>query len=324
MSDVATQSQSAVGTSSEQRPRDWVLPNCYVDLWMGALRHWQLDPVAGLAFTVTQDFEGDQFTFFKYPLDDLERLYGVLVQELAIYRDLEAHAVEQVRRNRLFVVEVDGFCLPDTKNSSYKTTHVKTTIGIDEIDPRRRQASYFHNGGRYILEGADYDVALCHHLAPDALADWLPPYVEVASRRFPALPDHDLATEAVALLRRHLQRAPNANPLQRYAEVFPSHVEELIAASTEYFHLYAFNTARQMGANFELLGVFLRWLEQRGQYGLESVAARCDTFSSTAKVMQFRLARASARRRVDLCEEQLDALQRCYEQIMSTLNLRFG
>ncbi len=324
MSGVAAQSLIGATVSTEERPRDWALTNCYVDLWMGVLRHWQLDPIAGLAFTVTQDFEGDQFTFFKPPLDDLERLYGILVQELSIYRDLEAHAVEQVRRNRLFIVEVDGFCLPDTHNSSYRTTHVKTTIGIDEIDPRRRQAHYFHNGGRYCLEGADYDVAMCHRLAPDALADWLPPYVEVASRRFPALPAHDLATAAVALLRRHLQRAPNVNPIEQYADVFASHVEQLVASSTEFFHLYAFNTARQVGGNFELLGVFLRWLEQRGQYGLESVAARCDEFSATAKVLQFRLARVSARRRPDDCREQLDVMQRCYEQIMATLNLRFG
>ena len=324
MSEVAAQRLAGPASPPSERPRDWMLTNCYVDLWLGVLRHWQFDPIAGLAFTVTQDFEGDQFTFFKYPLEDLERLYGVLVQELSIYRDLEAHAVEQVRRNRLFIVEVDGYCLPDTHSTSYRTTHVKTTIGIDEIDPRRRQAHYFHNGGRYSLEGADYDVAMCHRLAPDALADWLPPYVEVAGRRFPALPDHDLATEAVALLRRHLPRAPNVNPIERYAEVFPGHVEQLIASSTEFFHLYAFNTIRQLGANFELLGVFLRWLEHRGQYGLESVAGRCDEFSGTAKVLQFRLARASARRRADDCTEQLDTLQRCYEQIMSTLNLRFG
>lgn len=324
MSDVAAPAQGGVEMLAAERPRDWPLTNCYVDLWMGVLRHWQFDPIAGLAFTVIQDFEGDQFTFFKYPLEDLERLYGVLVQELSIYRDLEAHAVEQVRRNRLFIMEVDGFCLPDTRSTSYQMTHTKTTIGIDEIDPRNRQAHYFHNGGHYMIEGADYEVAMCHRLAPDALADWLPPYVEVASRRFPALSDHDLATEAVATLRRHLRRAPNVNPIERYAEVFPSHVDQLIAASTDFFHLYAFNTVRQVGANFELLGVFLRWLERRGQHGLESVAARCDEFSATAKVLQFRLARVSARRRADDCAEHLDTLQRSYEQIMSSLNLRFS
>lgn len=324
MSEVAALRQGEAETSFETRPRDWPLTNCYVDLWMGVLRHWQLDPVAGLAFTVTQDFEGDQFTFFKYPLDDLERLYGVLVQELSIYRDLEAHAVEQVRRNRLFIVEVDGFYLPDTRSTSYRTTHTKTTIGIDAIDPDRRQAYYIHNGGRYFFDDGDYDGALCHRLAPDALADWLPPYVEIAGRRFPALADHDLANEAATMLRRHLRRAPNVNPIERYADAFPGHVEQLIAASTDFFHLYAFNTVRQLGANFELLGVFLRWLEQRGQYGLESIAARCDELSATAKVLQFRLARASARRRPDACTEHLDALQRCYEQIMSSLNLRFG
>lgn len=324
MSEAASPDDFSADAGGGARPRDWPLTNCHVDMWMGVLRSWNFDPIAALAFTVTQDFEGDQFTYFKYPLEDLERLYGVLVQELSIYRDLEAHAVEQVRRGRLFILEVDSFCLPDTRTSGSQSIRAKTTIAIDEIDPYRRRAYYFHNGGRHLVEDSDYDAAMCHRLAPDALADWLPPYVEIASLRFPALPDHDLALEAVALLRRHLRRAPNVNPIERYAKALPQHVDQLIAASTDYFHLYAFNTVQQLGANFELLGVFLRWLERRGQYGLETIAGRCDDLSANAKLLQLRLARASARRRRDDCSEYLEVLQTCYEQIMSSLNLRFG
>ncbi len=44
------------------------------------------DPRAALAFTVAQDCEGDQFTFFQIPAADLALLYGVEILELAIFR----------------------------------------------------------------------------------------------------------------------------------------------------------------------------------------------------------------------------------------------
>ena len=36
-----------------------------------------------LGFTAAQDFEGDQFTFTKFPLEDLETLFGLKATELA-------------------------------------------------------------------------------------------------------------------------------------------------------------------------------------------------------------------------------------------------
>lgn len=57
-----------------QGERVWVETNCYVDLWVEMLHGMGFDPRAALAFTVTQDFEGDQFTFFKFPLEDIEQV----------------------------------------------------------------------------------------------------------------------------------------------------------------------------------------------------------------------------------------------------------
>ena len=59
--------------------------------------------------TVTQDFEGDQFTFFKFPLEDIEHLYGTQVQELAIYDSLEDRVLAQTLRGHTVLVEVDGY-----------------------------------------------------------------------------------------------------------------------------------------------------------------------------------------------------------------------
>ena len=56
--------------------REWPETNCYVDLWIELLHARGLEPEAMLGFTLRQDFEGDQFTFFKPPLADLEALYG--------------------------------------------------------------------------------------------------------------------------------------------------------------------------------------------------------------------------------------------------------
>ncbi|HHV70630.1 MAG TPA: DUF1839 family protein, partial [Ochrobactrum intermedium] len=63
--------------------RIWPETNCYVDLWIEVLATLGVAPEAMLGFTLTQDFEGDQFTFFKVPLEDLEALYGVRATELA-------------------------------------------------------------------------------------------------------------------------------------------------------------------------------------------------------------------------------------------------
>mgnify|MGYP003344902537 CR=1 FL=1 len=49
-----------------------------------------------LGFTLRQDFEGDQFTFFKPKAADLEALYGLEILELALYEDLETGARLQV------------------------------------------------------------------------------------------------------------------------------------------------------------------------------------------------------------------------------------
>ena len=105
--------------------RSWAQSNCYVDLWVELLHSLGLDPIAGLAFTLAIDFEGDQWTFFKYPLSDLYSLYGIDVQELAIWRPLVEHVEQQVARGRLLIIEVDAWFLPDTTGTSYGAHHEK-------------------------------------------------------------------------------------------------------------------------------------------------------------------------------------------------------
>src|SRR5262245_40425576 len=93
--------------------RIWPETNCYIDVWVELLPALGHPVEPALSFTVLQDFEGDQFTFFKFPLEDLQTLFGLSVQELAIYESVEAQTMAQLRRGRPVLVEVDAFWLPD-------------------------------------------------------------------------------------------------------------------------------------------------------------------------------------------------------------------
>src|SRR5579872_3381278 len=76
--------------------RVWSESNCYVDLWIEVLHALDLDPVPALAFTLSVDFEGDQWQFFKFPLEDLRALYGLDVAEMNPWRGVEHHIEEQL------------------------------------------------------------------------------------------------------------------------------------------------------------------------------------------------------------------------------------
>nr|WP_246201079.1 DUF1839 family protein [Azospirillum brasilense] len=89
-----------------------------------------------------------------------------------------------------------------------------------------------------------------------------------------------------ALLSHHLHRRPAGNPIAAFRAALPEHLEALAARPMDYFHLYAFNTLRQVGANFELLGMYARWIG-----GPTDAVEACAALSATAKAFQFQLAR---------------------------------
>jgi hypothetical protein len=297
---------------------DWPITNCYVDAWMLILTAWGLDPIAGLGVTVAQDYEGDQFTFFKYQHDDLELLYGVVVGELTIYSSLEEQIQEQVRNGRLVLSEADGYYLPDTRATSYRTQHTKTTIGIDSIDIAAGRIGYFHNVGHYELTGEDYAGVFRKLPQQSVVDDVLPPYVEFVKHRWPPLADTALTEAAATLLRRHLRRRPAENPIQRYREDFPRHMDWLLARPQS-FHDYAFGIFRQLGANYQLLANHIQWLKPRGIADLTDVHDAARVISATAKSMQFKVARIASRGRFDPCTAMFDTLEQNYRTIVDGL-----
>ena len=294
--------------------RAWPETNCYADLWIEVLSHLGHEPRAAFGFTIAQDWEGDHFTFFKPPLEDLEALYGLRVDEMAIYDDVPTHVERQVGRGRFVTVEVDGFWLPDTQGVSYRAEHGKTTIAAVGIDRAARTLDYFHGPGRWRLSGEDYDGAFL----VDAPAERpFLPYAEIVKpNAAPAAAD--LRAEAQRLLSRHVARAPAANPLHAFQAALPEQVAALAERPFAMFHLYAFNTLRQVGANFELLSSHLEWL------GDPAAAAPALTIAQTAKGVQFQLARALAKRKFDALPAALDPAADAWDALLAHLRARVG
>jgi hypothetical protein len=296
--------------------RDWPETNCYVDLWIELLAARGFAPEAALGFALIQDFEGDQFTFSKFQIQDLDAFYGALVQELAIYDSVEAHAIEQAARGRAVLVEVDGFYLPDTRGVSYQRLHTKTTIAINRIDPSARRLEYFHNAGFFALEGEDYDGVFAK-LPQQQRDDILFPYVEFVRFDPTALEGEALRAAALTRLGQHYARRPRHNPVRAFANVVGQQAEAVAQRAPDFFHVYAFNTLRQLGANFELLGSHLDWLFPDRE--AEDAVTACKALSGGGKTMQFQLARAVARKRFSGLDAALAPVADAYDALFETV-----
>jgi hypothetical protein len=304
--------------------RTWTETNCAVDLWVEVLHAWNAEPIAALPFTLAVDFEGDQWTFFKFPLDDLGSLYGVDVIELTIWHQLVGHVEEQLQRGRLPIVEVDAFYLPDTAATSYRREHVKSSIGIQALDRSAGWLGYFHNRGYFELQGDDFK-ALLRLTEDTACSDILPPYVEAA--KLPARSRYAaaaLVSASIDRLRVHLERAPADNPFRRYQTRLSNDLTVLSEETLEYFHRYAFATMRQCGAAFELAATYLRWLQANGERGLEPLAESCDAIAGGARTLQFRTARVVQTRRPFDSAALIDPMAQAWDRIMSALTERYG
>ena len=303
------------------RERQWAETNCYVDVLIELLHAWGFEPVAALPFTVGIDFEGDQWTFFKFPHGDLHRLFGIDIQELQIWRPLVDHLQQQVELGRPVLVELDSYFLPDTAGTAYQIAHTKSTVAVTEIDVNQRRLGYFHGQGYYHLSGDDFVNVL--HLNGVPHPSVLPPYVEIAKlreRRNDSI--ESLVAASVERLRDQLQSLPKCNPFDKFKRRFETDLKWLVDAPIEMFHQYSFATLRQFGACYELAATYLRWLDQHGVGGLESSVAACDSLSTAGKTMQFQLARAMSRKRqLDLAP--IDQMAQTWRQVTTDLTIRF-
>lgn len=253
--------------------------NCWTDVIIELLHSQGLEPLAALGCTLSLDHEGDQFTFFKPRPDELEALYGVDVHELQPYRALSSHIETQLQRGRTLIVEVDGWWLPDTAGTSYRSGHVKTAIGIESLTDDR--LVYFHNAGLFELAGED----LTQVLVPDLL----PGYVEVVSfDAGPRLETADLQGLSRELLRDHLLRRPSRSPFVGFGEQLERELDAVVALDPADVHVFAFATTRMAGAAAALAAAHVRWL-----LGVpaEDAAVALDQVSQTTRMLTMRLMR---------------------------------
>jgi len=235
--------------------------NCYEDVLIELLHARGDEPLAALGFIARMDFEGDQWTFFKTPPEDLEALFGIDIHEMQPYRSLPDQIEEQLRLGRTLIVELDAWYLPDTEATSYRREHVKTSAAIEAIDRAGERLRYFHNRSLHELADADYRGVF----TPGTL----PPYVELV--RFDAAPrraGEELKAAARTVLARHLDRRPSRNPFAAFGERLAADLPALVEGDPQTYHAYAFATARMAGAAFELFASHLEWV-----YGASSAAA---------------------------------------------------
>jgi hypothetical protein len=303
--------------------RAWAETNCYVDVLVELIHGLGHEPIAALPFTVRIDFEGDQWTFFKFPHADLQRLYGLDIQELNPWRSLVHHVQEQVSLGRPVLVELDSYYLPDTQGTAYKLAHVKSTVAVNEIDVEGRHLGYFHGQGYHHLGGEDFvEIFQLEGLAHERM---LPPYIEYVKFTDRPIPagGRDLVEASIDCLRAQLELLPRRNPFLSFRDRFAHDVKWLRTEPIETFHQYSFATLRQYGACFELVETYLSWLAAHGEPDLTDSTQAFRDISATAKTFQFQLARAMARRH-ELSLEPLARMAELWEMGVGPLAERYG
>lgn len=303
--------------------RLWPETSCYTDLWIELLAALGHPPEASLGFTVAVAYEGDQFTFLKPPPGDLERLFGLRVVELALFDGIEPHVAVQLASGRPVLLEVDAFYLPDTRATTWHRAHAKTTIAITELDRGRRRLGYVHNGGWFEAEGADVDGILRSGPASAVRGELLPPYAELVARG-PAPPIGALPGLARDVLGRSVALALRRDPIALWRADLPAQVERLSREPFDWFHRWAFNLPRQLGAAFELLAAHLDWLAGAGHGDLRAAGEPALELAGLARTLQLRLARTARQRRPIDPEPYLDRLAEARALCLDRLGRALG
>jgi hypothetical protein len=286
--------------------------NCYADVLIEILHARGYEPLAMFSHLVRVDFEGDQWTFFKPPPADLERLYGIDIHEMQPYRSIPAQIAMQLEQGRTMIVELDSFYLPDTATTSYGSEHVKTSVAADAIDIQSERLRYFHGGGFYELAAEDYRGVFA------AAESGLPPYAELV--RFDAgeaLRGEALRELGIEILREHRRLVPRDNPFERFGVALSQELAALLEGSLEDFHAYAFATVRMAGSAFEVAAAHALWLFGHPARGCADAMLE---IVDGCKALSFRLARRrpfDVGSRIDVLADAwaraMDGLAQCAE-----------
>jgi len=296
--------------------RVWQEKNCYIDIWIEVIHALGCDPMAVMPVVFALDFEGDQWTFFKPPHEELRDLYGIDVTELNCWRTLLDHAKEHLAAGKMISTEADAWWLPDTSGTDYRRQHTKSTIVLNELDADAHRLGYFHNAGYFSLEGEDF--------AKTFEPPVMPLFAElVRIDRVVKRPAAELVARSRELLARHVGRRPKDNPVARFAHRFAADLPDIQQRGLAYYHIWAFATVRQLGAAAELAALYLRWLDGGGELadgGAHAAAIEAyDRISTGAKSFILKAARAvNAKKQLDAAPI-FDDWARAWDQAMTLL-----
>ena len=177
----------------------------------------------------------------------------------------------------------------------------------------------FHNAGFFDLEGEDFDGVFQRSRLPGPGCDNFFPYAEYVKFHDASLEGAALKAAARRLLEAHVRSAPLRNPVKAFAERVETHAAQIAARDPVFFHKYAFNTLRQIGASFELLAAHLDWLDVE-EFSPSISASRA--LSASAKAFQFQLARAVARKRPAGLAALLEPMAEHWESALGQLRAR--
>jgi hypothetical protein len=301
----------------------WVEKNCYIDIWIEVIHALGLEPRAILPCIATIDFEGDQWTFFKPPHNELWDLYGIDVQELNVWQPLLEHALEHLAAGKLISTEADAFWLPDTSGTDYRRQHTKSTIVLNDLDLEKRTLGYFHNAGYYRLEEEDF--ARTFRLDQPHDPTFMPLFAElVRVDRVVRRPAVELAALSRELWRRHLRRVPGTNPIRRFQQRFEHDLPTIQDKGLNHYHAWAFATIRQLGAAFELVALNLKWLSDNGTPGLEVATAAFTDLSALNKTFILKGARVTNSRKPFDGAPLFDAMAGAWEKGLQALDALRG
>jgi hypothetical protein len=292
--------------------RVWVEKNCYVDIWIEVIHAVGCEPLAIAPFVVALDFEGDQWTFFKPPHNELWDLYGIDVQELNCWKPLLDHAIEHLGAGKLISAEADAWWLPDTSGTDYRRQHTKSTIVLNDLDVDGKRLGYWHNAGYFTLEGEDFVETF-----KDREMRFYAELVRID--RVVRRPEAELRAMSGKLLGRHLARRPREHPIPKFAARFARDLPQMQQLGLPYYHTWAFATVRQLGAAAELLAAHLTWLagEDGGQFA--PAIAAYTTISTGAKSFILKAARAVNSKKPFDPSATFDEWARAWDAAIATL-----
>jgi hypothetical protein len=300
--------------------RHWMLSNSHVDVWIELLHTLGLDPAPVLISSLCADFEGDQWTFARVAAADLWSSYGIVVDDLMVWRPLLAHIVEQLDRGNVVLVEVDEFHLPNTIGQSYQNAHVKTQIAITGYDRNAHRLRYLHAAVGHEVEGEDLDALLT---AGIGIAQ-LPPFARIVKLdRLIPRSSSERGIVGIALARFHGTRFPSRNPIRAFADGLRSHGAWLTGGDADLYQRWAFANLQQCGASFELGADVTAWLASHGEPVGQAVPHLRD-IALGAKTLHQKLARVPMAGRMPDVSQTLDEMAGAWDNAMTTLQPRYG